>query len=92
MKKISVIGFGSWGIALASVLCKNGHNVLAWDSNADYVAQLAHTRRNSYLPEIVVPSCVAITDNFEIAAKHADIFVFATTSSNICTVAPIFAP
>ena len=30
MSKISVIGAGSWGTALAVVLQKNGHDVTIW--------------------------------------------------------------
>ena len=30
MSKISVIGSGSWGTALAVLLSKNGHNVILW--------------------------------------------------------------
>ena len=30
MKRISVIGSGSWGTAIASTLADNGHNVILW--------------------------------------------------------------
>ena len=32
MAKVSVIGAGSWGTALALLLSKNGHDVTMWDS------------------------------------------------------------
>jgi len=91
MKKISVIGFGSWGIALASVLDKNGHDVTAWDNEA-YVNELIETRRNNYLPEVVIPSSIKITHDIETAAKHAEIFVLGLTSKAVSITAPIFAP
>ncbi|MCL2577602.1 MAG: NAD(P)-dependent glycerol-3-phosphate dehydrogenase [Defluviitaleaceae bacterium] len=91
MKKISVIGFGSWGIALANVLCGNGHDVFAWDGNAEYVEELLKTRRNNYLPQVVIPSSIKITADVEIAANHAEIFVLAMTSKAVSAVAPVFA-
>ena len=30
MANVSVIGAGSWGLALARRLCKNGHDVTVW--------------------------------------------------------------
>lgn len=30
MANVSVIGAGSWGTALALLLCKNGHDVTVW--------------------------------------------------------------
>ena len=77
MKKITVIGFGSWGIALACLLDKNGHTVTAWDNNRDYVNEIAKTRRNNYLPDVVIPSSIAITSDVKTAGEGAEIFVLA---------------
>jgi glycerol-3-phosphate dehydrogenase (NAD(P)+) len=87
--KISVIGFGSWGIALASVLCKNGHDVLAWDANADYVNELQKTGRNSYLPQVDIP--VPVTNDENAVAQHGEVFVLTLPSKAIGEVAPLFA-
>ena len=43
--KITIIGFGSWGIPLGILLQKNGCDVTAWD-NENYVNELKKTRRN----------------------------------------------
>lgn len=90
MKKISVIGFGSWGIALACLLDKNGHNVLAWDMEA-YVNELHKTRRNRYIPEVIIPSSIGITHDVKAAGEHAEIFVIALPSKAIAMVATQFA-
>jgi glycerol-3-phosphate dehydrogenase (NAD(P)+) len=91
MKKVTVIGFGSWGMALACLLDKNGHTVTAWDSNADYVNEIIKTRRNSYLPDVAVPSSIAVTSCVETAVQDAEIFVLALTSKGVSVYAPLFA-
>ena len=32
MKKIGVLGAGTWGTALARLLCENGHDVTIWSA------------------------------------------------------------
>ena len=32
MVKVSVIGTGTWGIALANLLCRSSHEVMAWSA------------------------------------------------------------
>jgi len=91
MKKISVIGFGSWGIALADVLCRNGHDVLAWDGGAEYIAELRETRKNSYLPQVIIPERIRLTNDVLEAANHAEIFVLAVPSKTIAATTNVFA-
>ena len=89
--KISVIGFGSWGIPLGCLLDKNGHEVTAWDNEA-YINELIKTRRNDYLPNVVIPSSINITSNIQTAAESAEVFVFACASKAVPCVAEKFAP
>ena len=42
MAKISVIGSGSWGTAVAIMLAENGHKVTLWS----YLPKRAHSCRN----------------------------------------------
>lgn len=51
MKKIAVIGAGSWGTALALTLGRNGHQVRIWDVNEEHVRKLMTEKvNNRYLP------------------------------------------
>ena len=45
MAKISVLGAGSWGTALAVLLYNNGHEVMLWSALADEVKMLCDKRR-----------------------------------------------
>ena len=46
MAKISVIGSGGWGIALAILLHKNGHNLTIWSFDKKEAEELKITREN----------------------------------------------
>jgi glycerol-3-phosphate dehydrogenase (NAD(P)+) len=87
--KITVIGFGSWGIPLACLLDKNGHTVTAWD-NETYVNELLKTRRNNYLPEVVVPSSVKITCDIAEASEGAEMFLIVLASRAVSDIVPKF--
>lgn len=51
MKKVSVIGAGSWGSALAVLLANNGHEVTLWshDSKEIEMLQKEESRKTSFL-------------------------------------------
>lgn len=61
---IAVLGAGSWGTALAVLLARNGQSTLLWGRNAQFMAQLAETRRNSrFLPDAAFPENLQTTDD-----------------------------
>jgi len=93
MKKITVIGFGSWGIALARLLAKNGNSVVLWEDNPMLAQKLESDRENKdFLPGIIIPDAVEITSSLEIAVRDSEIFVFAVTSKAIYDAASILRP
>lgn len=53
---IAVLGVGSWGTALASVLLRKGNDVRIWDIDKEVLADLEnHSRNSKYLPDIQLP-------------------------------------
>jgi len=65
--RICVIGYGSWGRALAALLAKNGHSVAAWQIDA--------------AAEIV--DGIFVCGDAEQAADGADLYVYAAPSAAI---------
>ena len=53
--KTAVIGSGAWGTALASLLCKNGHDTTLWCRTPEKAAQMQETHINPRLPQVTLP-------------------------------------
>ncbi len=81
MAEVSVIGAGSWGTALASVLCKNGHNTTLWSHRQSQVDQLNETRENDKLPGFILPEELVFTASLEDAVKDKDLIILAVPST-----------
>ena len=87
MVRIGVIGAGSWGTALAKLLCENGHRVCLWGRRAELIQQLAHQRcSQTYLPDITLPSDLNFSANMNEATIDADVLFIATPSHALRTV------
>jgi len=79
-KKISVIGGGSWGTALAVLLAEQRSEVLLWAHNPAVVDELVSHRTNTpYLPGVRLPPNVYATGNLE-ETLDANLMLFVTPS------------
>lgn len=80
MAKISVIGAGTWGTALAILLNGNGHQVTIWSALPAEVEELSKTRVHRNLPKAVIPEEIAITADLKEAMEERDLLVLAVPS------------
>lgn len=80
MHKITVLGAGTWGLALASLLNDNGHKVTVWSALSDEIDTLKKEYKNKNLPELVISKNIDFTKNLESALKNSKIIVFAVPS------------
>lgn len=81
MKKIGVIGAGSWGTANAWLLANNGHQVTLWAHKETTVQSLQEHRENiSKLPGVKFPDGIKVTGDLENAVKDQDVLVMAVPS------------
>lgn len=82
--KISVLGDGGWGTALAILLQQKGFTVCLWGAFADYIKVLNKKRVNTrFLPGINIPRKIEITADLEKAIFQKDLIVFAIPSEYI---------
>jgi glycerol-3-phosphate dehydrogenase (NAD(P)+) len=69
--RITVLGAGAWGTALAIAAARR-HRVLLWSRDAVQAAQMASRRRNErYLPHAAWPDQLAVTADHAAALAHA---------------------
>lgn len=81
MAKISVIGAGSWGTALAWLLHNNGHEVTVWSIMKDEVKMLTEEREHRQkLPGVKLPEDMVFTTDLEGACTDRDLLVLAVPS------------
>ncbi|MBI4842875.1 MAG: NAD(P)-dependent glycerol-3-phosphate dehydrogenase [Nitrospirae bacterium] len=83
MKKISVIGAGSWGTALASLLGEKGHEVSLWVFEADLANEISKKRVNSkYLPEALLPQNVTASSSLKDIVIGAELVINVVPSQH----------
>ena len=82
MAKVSVIGAGSWGTALALLLSKNGHDVTMWSILEDEIRMLDKEREHkSKLPGVKLPDTMKFTTDLKKAVEGKDFLVLAVPST-----------
>src|SRR5262249_49418578 len=89
VKKIAILGAGSWGTALAIVLMRSRqpHLVSLWAHDAELAELLRHARVNfTYLPDYKLADSVEITTNLGAAIDGAHIVVGAILCTYECGV------
>lgn len=81
MGKISFLGAGSWGTALAVMLAKNGHDVSIWSAVSSEVDMLEENREHkNRLPGVKLPASIQLTRDLEEACAGFDLVVFSVAS------------
>ena len=80
MANIGVLGAGTWGMALARMLCRSGHTVTVWSALEKEVTEFAGTRRHPNLPGMVIPDEITFTGDIAQAVRGRDLLLFAVPS------------
>ena len=87
MKKICVLGAGSWGSALALSLAKKGYNVMMWTLSQGQADKINTIKENiDYLPGVLFPNNIKLTTNIEEAVSDSRLIILAVPSQAIRSV------
>ena len=83
MRKIGVIGAGSWGTALSVTLSGKGHSVKIWDLDSKHLAECRKNRENvRFLPGIKFNDNLRTADTVQEALEDADIVLFSAPAQH----------
>ncbi|MBR1931458.1 MAG: NAD(P)-dependent glycerol-3-phosphate dehydrogenase [Lachnospiraceae bacterium] len=87
MAKIGILGGGTWGIALAVLLHKNGHEITIWSALESEVTMLREQRVHKMLPDVKLPEEMVVTGDEREAVEGKDVLVMSVASSYTRTTA-----
>ncbi|MCH5265658.1 MAG: NAD(P)H-dependent glycerol-3-phosphate dehydrogenase [Lachnospiraceae bacterium] len=81
MKRVSFLGAGSWGTALAVQCADNGHKVTLWSKVKAEIDMLRENREHvERLPGVKLPDSIVIEEDLEKACENQDIIVCSVAS------------
>ena len=80
MKKIAIIGSGSWGSALGIYLANNGNEIKIWSFSEDEKNLINNERKCVFLPKATIPERVYCSGDFKEVLEEAEIILHVTPS------------
>ena len=92
-QRVTVLGGGAWGTALAKLLADKGDEVTLWCRRAELASDINAAHMNDkYLPGAPLPRTLTATDDLVGATRSADMLVFVAPSHATRDVARAAAP
>ena len=76
--KIAILGAGTWGVALARCLYRNGHTVIVWSALSQEIAQLQREKQHTNLPDVTLTG-MTFSDDIGVC-NGAQMLIFAVPS------------
>lgn len=90
--KIGILGAGTWGIALARMLCNAGNSVTVWSAIEEEIDILLATGRHPNFSDVDLPKKIAYTKDIRESCSGMDILIFAVPSPFVRATARKAAP
>jgi glycerol-3-phosphate dehydrogenase (NAD(P)+) len=97
IRRVAVLGAGSWGTTFAKVLADAGSSVQLWARREQVAAQIRTSGRNErYLPGVALPGGITATSDIDAALTEVDAVVLAVPSQalreNLTVFRDLLAP
>lgn len=88
MRRVAVVGAGSWGTALARMLARKGESVALWAYEPDVVAEIQKTKKNQpFLPDFIFPDALTASNHMQVVVQGANVVVLVVPSHVLRRVA-----
>lgn len=90
--KITVMGAGAWGTALAIHFALHGHDVSMWSRNPEHMENLKQHRENKrYLPGFALPGNLSVHTVLAEALQNAELVLIVTSVAGLRDSARLLA-
>lgn len=87
MTRVSILGAGSWGIAVSQLLFESGHQVRMWEFDERAARRLAEDRQEpDKLPGIFLSPDILITHDLQKALEGVEILILALPAQTVRSV------
>lgn len=80
MKKVAIIGSGSWGVALAIYLAGQGNEVKLWSFSEDEKDLINDEKKCKFLPKATIPEGVFCSTDIKEVVEGVDVVLHVTPS------------
>jgi glycerol-3-phosphate dehydrogenase (NAD(P)+) len=90
--KIGILGAGTWGVGLATILVGNDHDVTVWSYSRAQVDEILKTKEHKNLSGITLPDTIRFTADMENACADKELIIFVVPSVYMRDTARASAP
>lgn len=84
--KVTVLGTGAWGTALAQVLADNGNTVVMYGVDKDEINDINSHKNSKYFDDIILPESISATDSLNHALVGAELMLIAVPTKFVASV------
>ncbi len=81
MRKLAILGAGSWGLTLAWLAASEHENVWLWDRKPEKIAAMQQDRNVRFPVPVILPEKLNLTASLQEAAQDADVILFVVTTN-----------
>lgn len=82
MKKISILGSGAWGTAIANVLADNGNEVIMYTNSEQVLFDININHKNcKYFKDNMINNSIKAISNIDLITKNIDVLIIAVPSN-----------